>query len=82
MSAHDTTVRLNDHFDAFAREQVETGRYASTSEVVQAGLGLLEEREAKIAALNAAIIEGEESGDFQPFDAKSFLAEMHADAAG
>jgi len=76
-----TTISLDTPFSEFVEQQVEEGRYASASEVVQAGLRLLEEQEAYVEAVRAAIIEGEESGEPQPFDLKEFLAEMHRDYA-
>lgn len=76
-----TTISLDTPFSEFVAQQVEEGRYASASEVVQAGLRLLEEREAYVEAVRAAIVEGEESGDPQPFDLKEFLEEMHREHA-
>lgn len=74
--AHNTSVSLSDHFTQFIDRQVEGGRYNSASDVVRAGLRLLEEREAKLEALRSALIEGEASGDFQDFDTDDFLASM------
>ncbi|GJD51782.1 Antitoxin ParD1 [Methylobacterium crusticola] len=74
--ARNTSISLGDHFAQFIDRQVEGGRYGSASDVVRAGLRLLEEREAKLGALRAALIEGEESGDFQEFDTDGFLASM------
>lgn len=73
-----TSVSLGDHFTSFIDAQVQTGRYGSASDVVRAGLRLLQEHEAKVKALEAALIEGEESGEPQPFDSEAFLARMHA----
>lgn len=72
-----TSIVLSDHFDAFIEEQVGEGRYASASEVVRAGLRLLEEHENHVAAVRAALIEGENSGPSLPFDFDEFLARKH-----
>jgi antitoxin ParD1/3/4 len=60
--AKNTSIVLGPHFDEFVSHQVSQGRFGSTSEVVRAGLRLLEDREVKLAALRKALIEGEESG--------------------
>jgi antitoxin ParD1/3/4 len=39
------SINLGDHFEAFVRERVARGRYQNASEVVRAGLRLLEEHE-------------------------------------
>ncbi|TCR72279.1 antitoxin ParD1/3/4 [Rhizobium sp. BK376] len=46
-----TSVSLGDHFTSFVAGHVEKGRYSSATDVVRAGLRLLEEREAKLATL-------------------------------
>ena len=74
--ARNTSVSLSEHFVEFIDEQVETGRYGSASDVVRAGLRLLEEHEAKVKALQDALIEGEK-GPFMPFDRDGILAEIH-----
>lgn len=76
--AKNTSIALGDHFQAFVAAQVETGRYESVSEVVRAGLRLLEEHEAKVAALRTALVEAEESGEPQPFDFDEFVREQRA----
>jgi antitoxin ParD1/3/4 len=68
-----TSVILGDHFAEFIDRQVGQGRYSSASEVVRAGLRLLEEREMKVEALRAALIEGEQSGASTPFDFDDFV---------
>jgi antitoxin ParD1/3/4 len=73
-----TSFSLGDHFSSFAEEQVQQGRYSSASDVVRAGLRLLEEQEAKLAALRAALIEGEQSGASTPFDFEAFVARRRA----
>jgi antitoxin ParD1/3/4 len=58
-----TSFVLGEHFDGFIAKEIREGRYSSASEVIRAGLRLLEEREQKIALLQAALNEGEESGE-------------------
>lgn len=71
--AKNTSVTLGDHFTNFVERQLSQGRYGSTSEVLRAGLRLLEDRETKLSALRAALIEGERSGPSTPFDFDGFL---------
>lgn len=69
-----TSFSLGDHFSSFVEEQVKEGRYDNASDVMRAALRLLEEREARLAALRAALIDGERSGPSKPFDFEAFLA--------
>lgn len=61
-----TSVALSTHFEHFIREQVESGRFNNASEVVRAGLRLLEDRQQqdalKLEALRAAVATGLSSG--------------------
>lgn len=80
--ARNTSVSLGDHFADFIDAQVQTGRYGSASDVVRAGLRLLEEHEARVKALQDALIEGEQSGTPRPFDSAAFLKQMRTKHAG
>jgi antitoxin ParD1/3/4 len=77
-----TSISLGDHFTGFIDEQVQAGRYGSASEVLRAGLRLLEEHEAKVRALQVALIAGEESGSSAPFDNAAFLKRMRSKHVG
>lgn len=73
-----TSVTLGEHFEKFLAHQIETGRYGSASEAIRAGLRLLEEREAKLAALRRALIEGEQSGSAD-YSLQSVLDELESE---
>ena len=64
-----TSVALSPHFEPFIRDQVESGRYNNVSEVVRAGLRLLEDAERQqaiqIQALRADVAAGKASGAAQ-----------------
>lgn len=70
-----TSITLGQHFDAFIAEQLKNGRYSSTSEVVRAGLRLLEESETRLTTLRKFLKEGEDSG-FEDYSYDSFIREL------
>ena len=76
--SRNTSVSLGDHFVSFIDAQVKGGRYGSASDVVRAGLRLLEEHETKVKALEAALIAGEDSGRAEGFDLDQFIARKMA----
>ncbi len=49
------TFSLGEHFEGFIEAQIADGRYDNQSEVVRAGLRLLEDHEAKMKALREDI---------------------------
>ncbi len=65
-----TSVALSSHFESFIRQQVDSGRFNNASEVVRAGLRLLEDQETqqatKLNALREAIAAGLASGPGVP----------------
>lgn len=77
--AKNTSISLGDHFSEFVEAQIASGRFASASEVIRAGLRLLEADEAKLQKLRELIREGEESGEPVPLDRAKFFAEMRAE---
>lgn len=79
--ARNTSITLGNHFDSFISQQVGEGRYGSASEVVRAGLRLLEDREAKLKALRDALREGEQSG-YEPYSLDSIVDELNRERNG
>ncbi|AYZ65186.1 type II toxin-antitoxin system ParD family antitoxin [Burkholderia multivorans] len=80
--SRNTSVSLGDHFAEFVDAQVRSGRYGSASDVVRAGLRLLESHETQVRALQEALKAGEMSGAPAPFDSDAFLARMRAKHGG
>ena len=70
-----TSITLGEHFDSFITEQLKSGRYASTSEVVRAGLRLLEEEETKLSTLRKLLDEGEAS-EFAEYSLGGLIDEL------
>jgi len=60
----------------FVDDKISTGRFQNASEVIRAGLRLLEEEETKIVALRIAIEEGIDSGYVKNFDPKKHLEKL------
>jgi antitoxin ParD1/3/4 len=58
--SRNTSFSIGQHFSDFVENMIDQGRYGSASDVVRAGLRLLEEQETKLAAMRAALIEGEQ----------------------
>jgi antitoxin ParD1/3/4 len=73
-----TSISIGTYFDTFIQSRISTGRYKNASEVVRAGLRLLEEEENKMIALREAIQEGIESGIAYDFEPKSHLEKLKA----
>ena len=67
-----SSYTLGQHYEAFVAQLVESGRYATASEVMRDGLRLLEEREelrrARLESLREDIRHGRESGGAIPAD--------------
>lgn len=69
---------IGDHFEAFVKDQIRRGRYASASEVIRDGLRALEDQEKfrtlRLEALRAEIQKGANSGPGIP--AEEVFAEV------
>ncbi|KWK77702.1 type II toxin-antitoxin system ParD family antitoxin [Burkholderia ubonensis] len=77
-----TSISLGDHLTQFVDTQVASGRYGSASDVVRAGLRLLETQETELRALQEALKAGEASGEPLVFDSQAFLTRMRTKHAG
>ena len=73
-----TSISLGNYFDQFVSSQVSVGRYKNVSEVVRAGLRLLEDEESKVIILRQAIQEGIDSGIANNFSPDKHLQELKA----
>ena len=68
-----TSMSLSPHFDDFIEALITQCRYGSASEVVRAGLRLLEDEETRLSALRSALAVGERSGFAEHFDFDEFV---------
>jgi antitoxin ParD1/3/4 len=77
--AKNTSITLGEHFEGFIASQIESGRYGSVSEVVRAGLRVLEDSESKLTALRQMLKDGEKSGVAE-YSLNTFIAELDDEA--
>ena len=71
-----TSVSLGNYFESFVDNRVSEGRFKNASEVIRAGLRLLESEENNIIILKNAIREGIESGIAENFNPKKHLESL------
>ena len=76
--SRNTSISIGDYFDDFIQNRISAGRFKNASEVVRAGLRLLEAEENRIIALREAIQDGIESGVAIDFDPDSHLEGLKA----
>lgn len=69
-------VSLPDQMKAWVERQAEGGLYGNASDYIRDLIRKDQERKEAIAALQAAITEGAESGEPQSFDAGTFKLRM------
>ena len=73
-----TSVSLGNYFDEFVQTKITEGRYKNVSEVIRAGLRLLENEKSKILALRKAIQDGIDSGIAHDFNWEENLKKLKA----
>ena len=71
-----TSISLGNHFESFIEHTINDGRFNNASEVVRAGLRLLEDEENKVISLRKAIQEGINSGIAEDFEPTKFLESL------
>ena len=71
-----TSISLGEHYEKFVQYRIQEGRYKNASEVIRAGLRLLEVEEQKFYALKSAIEEGIDSGIAIDFEPNEFLEQI------
>ena len=73
-----TSISIGNYFDNFIQNRISAGRFKNASEVVRAGLRLLEEEENRFIALREAIQEGIDSGIAEDFNPETHLESLKA----
>lgn len=71
-----TSISLGSYFEEFVQSRIKEGRFKNVSEVIRAGLRLLEEEETKVIALRNAVQDGIDSGIAHDFDPKKHLESL------
>lgn len=76
------TITVTDQQDNGIKAQIAAGQFTNDSEYVCDLIRCDQASQADIEAIRAALIEGEKSGDPQPFDGRQFKQEMAVKHAG
>ena len=75
MASKNTSIALGDHFVAYAKRKVESGEFASTSEVVREAMRQYIAYDERAELLRREIQKGLDSGPAVPFDWDTFMQE-------
>ena len=78
MSTTRKTITVTDQQDHWIKAQIAAGEYTNDSEYIRDLIRRDQARKADIESIRAALIEGEKSGEPQPFDGDAFKREMMA----
>jgi antitoxin ParD1/3/4 len=69
-------VTVSDQAENFISRELESGRFQTAEEIIEAGLRMLEEEQIKLERLRELLIEGENSGEPRYVDRDEFLTRM------
>lgn len=72
------TITITDNQDNWIKSQIKAGGFTNDSEYIRDLIRRDQTSQADIEAIRAALIEGEESGEPQPFDIAQFKKAMSA----
>lgn len=72
MSTTRKTITVTDKQDGWIKLQIATGEYTNDSEYIRDLIRRDQATKANIEAIRASLIEGEQSGEPQPFDSNLF----------
>lgn len=75
--AKNTSILLGNHFDNFIKQQVQSGKFSSASEVIRAALRMFEHEETKKTQLIKELKKGEKSGFVEKFNRDALLQTLH-----
>ena len=74
-----TSISLGNYFDQFVQTQISAGRYKNVSEIIRAGLRILDIEESKVISLRNAIQEGLNSPIVENFDFEENLQKLKSE---
>lgn len=66
------TITLSEQQNAWIAAQIDAGRYTNDSEAIRDLIRREQERVLEVESIRAALIEGEASGEPEPFDFAAF----------
>ena len=72
------TITLTEQQDAWIAAQIAAGSYTNDSEAIRDLIRREQARGAEVESIRQALIEGEQSGEPEPFDFDNFLQRMNA----
>jgi antitoxin ParD1/3/4 len=78
MSTKRKTITITDNQDKWIKSQINAGEFTNDSEYIRDLIRRDQASQADIEVIRAALIEGEESGEPQPFDVAQFKKAMSA----